>query len=88
MYAVWLYLDLLNLLSRLAQVQAVYESLQRQAVGRIHVLQEGLKQASEFADKYNTVLDDITARSGELEQMPAVGMDIEQSYLEVVVHDH
>ena len=63
--------------SRLAQVQAVYESLQRQAVGRIHVLQEGLKQASAFANKYNGLLDDISAKSTELEQMPAVGMDIE-----------
>ena len=63
--------------TKVKQCSSGYEALGRSAEARKRVLDEGLVQATNFASEWSETMAAITAKHGELEQLPPVGVDID-----------
>lgn len=59
------------------QCSSAYEDLVRSANARKRVLDDGLVQATNFATDWSDAMAAITAKHSELEQLSAVGVDID-----------
>ncbi len=69
--------DSLLLGEKQAQLMSAFESLQRSALGRKRVLEDGLGQASGFATAWGEAMAEVAEKKGELEQLETVGVDID-----------
>ena len=59
--------DSVTIGSRLAQVTAAFEALQKSAATRRRLLEYGLKQASEFASAWDSIMAAIAGKREELQ---------------------
>lgn len=60
-----------------AQLVSAVESLQRSAVGRKRLLEDGLAQAISFASAWAEAMGEIEEKRTELEHFETVGVDID-----------
>lgn len=69
--------DSLLLGEGLAQLVSGFESLQRGALGRRRLLEDGLDQATSFSQAWSEAMGDIGRKQSEVDQFEVVGVDID-----------
>ena len=62
---------------KLAQIVSSFEALQRAAVVRKRVLDDGLAKANEFSTAWDNAMGIVSAKSKELHNLASVGVDID-----------
>lgn len=69
--------DSLLLEGKQTQLASALDSLQRHALGRRALLEEGLAQAGSFASAWGGAMQEVEDKKRELEQFEVVGVDID-----------
>ena len=69
--------DALILEAKQGRLVSALDSLQRHALGRRSLLEEGLVHASSFASAWGGAMEEVEEKKRELEQFEVVGVDID-----------
>ena len=69
--------DSLLLGERQSQLTGSFEGLQRSMLDRNRVLKDGMVLAADFAISWTDCMSEINRKMGELEELEAVGVDID-----------
>jgi len=74
--------------SPLAQVTAAFNALQKGAAAQKRLPKHGLKQASEFASTWDSIMATIAGKREELHQLATVGVDVDMGTVRSQLDDY